>query len=152
MAISNDDARRQMLDAVADATDALGSALALLGDAYERLDDHAADRLEQSLFAPVQGAYGRGQRTHAQFAARSGLPGRAFLPAPPGPPHEDARHLIEAAAEAVTRADGILATLQDSMFPVEFGDPELRSGLQGVRESLDHFGTHARDLVRTVGR
>lgn len=152
MPISNAEARQQILDALAEATERLGTALALLGDAYERLDEAAADRLEKSLFGPVQSAYGRGQRTHAQFAARHGLPGRDFPSAPGGAPSQDARHLVETAAEAVELADEQLAGLQDSMMPVEFGDPELRAGLQSVREAVDGFGTHTRDLVRTVGR
>jgi hypothetical protein len=152
MATSNADARQQILDAIAEATDELAAALALLGEAYERLDERTADELEAQLFRPVQIAYGRGQRTHSQFAARYELPGRKFEPAAQVAPHRDARDLIDAAVEAVSKADGTLATLQDSMLPVEFGDPELRAGLQGVREQLGQLGVRARELVRTVGR
>ena len=152
MAITNAEARQQLLDAVAEATDELGLALALLGTAYERLDDHAADRLEEELFRPVQTAYGRAQRTHGAFADRHGLPRRKFEPAAPGAPSQDARHLIDAALDAVDRADGTVVTLQDSMLPVEFGDPELRAGLQGVRELLGGLRGRARELVRTLGR
>ena len=70
------EARQQLLDALAQATDEIGLALALLGEAYDRLDEHAAERLERELFRPVQIAYGRAQRTHAEFAQRHGLPGR----------------------------------------------------------------------------
>ena len=152
MAITNADARQQLLDTLAEATDELGSALALLGDAYERLDDHTAAQLEEELFRPVQIAYGRAQRTHSEFAARYDLPRRKFDPASPGAPHQDPRHLIDDAVEAVAKADSSLAALQDSMLPVEFGDPELRAGLQAVRELVGEIRGRARNLVRTLGR
>jgi hypothetical protein len=152
MATTNAEARAQVLDAVGEATDALGTALALLGTAYERLDERTADQLEEELFRPVQTAYGRAQRTYSEFADRYGLPRRKFDPAPPGAPSQDARHLIDAAVEAVARADGTLSTLQDSMLPVEFGDADLRAGLQAVRELVGRVRTRARELVRVLGR
>jgi hypothetical protein len=152
MAITNADARRQLLDAVGEATDELGSALAFLGAAYERLDEQTADHLEEQLFRPVQRAYGRAQRTYTEFANRYDLAARKFEPASPGSPSQDARHLIDAAVEAVASADATLSTLQDSMLPVEFGDPDLRAGLQAVRELLGDLRARARELVRTVGR
>jgi hypothetical protein len=60
--------------------------------------------------------------------------------------------LLDDAVEAVGRADSTLSTLQDSMLPVEFGDPDLRAGLQGVRELLGDLRPRARELVRTLGR
>lgn len=152
MAITNADARQQILDAIGEATDDLAAALAFLGAAYERLDERTADELETGLFRPVQIAYGRAQRTHSEFASRYGLPRRSFETASPGAPSRDARHLIEAATDAAAKADNTLATLQDSMLPVEFGDAELRAGLQGVRELLGDLRVRARELVRTVGR
>ncbi|HEY5318521.1 MAG TPA: hypothetical protein VIJ20_11100 [Solirubrobacteraceae bacterium] len=152
MAITNADARQQLLDALGDAADELAVALALLGAAYERLDEHTADELEEKLFRPVQLAYGRAQRTHSEFAARYDLPRRKFEPAPPGSPNRDAKYLIDAATDAAAKADGTLATLQDSMLPVEFGDPDLRAGLQAVRELLDDLRLRARELERTIGR
>jgi hypothetical protein len=152
MAITNADARQQLLDAVAEATNAIGAALGSLGEAYERLDEQTADRLEQELFRPVQLAYGRAQRTHSEFASRHGLPTRTFVPAPPGAPSHGVKDLLETAVEAVERADATLSTLQDSMMPIEFGDQELRSGLQGVRELLGDLRPRARELVRTLGR
>jgi len=152
MATTNAEARQQLLDAVGEAADELGSGLALLGTAYERLDERAADQLEEELFRPVQTAYGRAQRTHSEFAARYDLPRRTFAPGAPGAPSQDARHLIDAAVDAVAKADETLATLQDSMVPVEFGDPEVRAGLQGVRELLGPLRVRARELVRTLGR
>ena len=81
MTYRTSDARRDLLERVAEATDDLGVALAALGAAYEQLDTNTADRLEEQLFRPVQLAYGRARRTHAGFAERHGLPGRTFEPA-----------------------------------------------------------------------
>jgi hypothetical protein len=72
MAYVTAEARQELLDAIADATDEIGLALAILGTAYEQLDDHSADTLEEQLFRPVQSAYGRAKRTHAGFAERYG--------------------------------------------------------------------------------
>ena len=152
MAITNAQARQQLLDAVAEATEDIGFALASLGEAYERLDEHTADTLEQELFRPVQLAYGRAQRTHSEFAARHGLPSRSFEPATPGAPSQGVRGLLDAAMDAVDRADSTLVTLQDSMLPVEFGDADLREGLVSVRTLLGDLRSRARELVRTLGR
>ena len=38
------------------------------------------------------------------------------------------------------------------MLPVEVGDPELRAGLEEVRELLSALPGRARQLVRTLGR
>ena len=46
------------------------------------------------------------------------------------------RELIERAGDAAYDADQAIAELQDSMLPVEVGDPELRAGLSQVRETL----------------
>jgi hypothetical protein len=152
MAYTTAEARQQLLDTLAEATDAIGIALASLGEAYERLDEHTADRLEQELFRPVQMAYGRAQRTHAEFAARHGLPNRTFERASPGAPSKGAKDLLDTAVEAVGEADGKLAMLQDSMLPVEYGDAELRAGLQEVRKLVGDVRVGARQLVRTLGR
>jgi hypothetical protein len=53
---------------------------------------------------------------------------------------------------AVGRADNALATLQDSMLPVEVGDPELRAALADLRELVGTLEVRARELVRTLGR
>jgi hypothetical protein len=152
MSITNADARQQLLDAIAEATDEIGLALGSLGEAYEHLDEQTADRLERELFRPVQLAYGRAQRTHSEFAARHGLPSRRFEPASRVAPSHGVKELLDDAVEAVGRADSTLSTLQDSMLPVEFGDPDLRAGLQGVRELLGDLRPRARELVRTLGR
>jgi len=146
------DGRQQILDALARAIEEIGVALAALGEAYELLDERAADRLEQELFRPVQSAYGRAQRTYAGFAERHGLPGRAFAPAVQGAPSTGVRGFIDGALEAGDRADDELAGLQDSMLPIEVGDAELRAGLQEVRELIGELRHRARELVRTLGR
>jgi len=96
MAITNADARQQLLDAVAEATDDIGVALGSLGEAYERVDEQTADRLEQELFRPVQRAYGRAQRTHSEFATRHGLPVRRFEPASQVAPSHGVKELSTA--------------------------------------------------------
>jgi hypothetical protein len=146
------EARQQMLDTVADATEELGAALAALGAAYEQLDEHSADRLEEQLFRPVQVAYGRARRTHAGFAERHGHPPRGFEPAAAGAPSHGVRGFVDQALEAVEEADLTLAELQDSMAPVEVGDAELRAGLAGVRELLSPLPDRARELLRRWGR
>jgi hypothetical protein len=148
MAQTTAEARQQVLEA----TDDLGAALALLSEAYERLDEHSADLLEQDLFRPVRTAYGRARRTHAEFAARFGLPGQTPAPAPLGAPSRSVKDLVGDAVDATSRAGSTLATLQDSMLPVEVGTPELRAGLAEVRRLLDHVRLRARELIRTLGR
>jgi hypothetical protein len=145
------DGRQQILDELARAIEETGIALVALGEAYERMDEQAGDRLEEELFRPVQSAYGRGQRTHTRFATQYGLPERAFPSPKPGLP-TDPRRAIEHAAEALHIADETLATLQDSMLPVEVGDPELRAGLAGVRDLIAPLPARSRELVRTLGR
>ena len=152
MAYSTAEARQDLLDAVADAIDDLAHALAALGAAYELLDEHKADDLEQALFGPVQRAYGRARRTHADFAARSGLPGRTFTMPEPGAPSTGLKGFVDASVSAVTNADATLATLQDSMMPIEVGDAELRAGLANVRELVADVPQRARALTRTIGR
>ena len=152
MTYATADGRQQILDALAQAIEELGVAIAALGEAYELLDERTADRLEQELFRPVQSAYGRAQRTYAGFAERHGLPDRTFAPAVPGAPSTGVRGFIDGALDAAGRADGELAALQDSMLPIEVGDAELRAGLQEVRELIGELRSQARGLVRTLGR
>jgi hypothetical protein len=143
--------RRQILGDAAEAADELSQALSALGEAYELLDEHSADVMEAELFQPLQAAYGQLKRTHAEFAARHGLPGREFRPATLSLP-ADARATIDRAAEAVQRADEQLAELQDSMLPVEVGDQELRAGLSRVRSLMAPVPSRAHQLIRTIGR
>ncbi|HEV2974154.1 MAG TPA: hypothetical protein VGX69_04070 [Solirubrobacteraceae bacterium] len=146
------DARQGLLDTVAGAIERLGVALSALGEAYERLDERTAERLEHELFGPVQLAYGRAQRTCTAFAARHEFPARTFAPAPAAAPSTGAHGLIDAAAQAVAEADATLSELQDSLAPVEVGDAELRDGLREVRELLGPLPARARELERVLGR
>ncbi len=152
MPYTSADARQGLLDTVAVAIEQLGVALAALGEAYEQLDEQTGDRLERELFGPVQLAYGRAQRTCSAFAARHELPTRTFTPAPEVHPSTGAHRLIDAAAQAIAEADATLSELQDSLAPIEVGDPELRDGLRQVRELLGPLGGRARELVRVLGR
>src|ERR1700748_95553 len=114
MAYSAGEARQQLLDDIAAATDQLALAVAALGEAYEELDEQTADRLEEELFRPVQSAYGRLRRTHADFAERHRLAARTFTPSSGGAHSGDPRVYVERAVEAIERADQGLADLQDS--------------------------------------
>jgi hypothetical protein len=152
MAYVAGEARREMLDRLAEAIDDIAAALAALGEAYEQLGTGPADRLEEGLFAPVQAAYGRAKRTHLGFAQRHGLPAGTFAPAKQGLPSTGVRGFVDAAVASVAEADAVLADLQDSMMPVEVGDPELRAGLAEVRDLLGDVGGRAREFTRTLGR
>ncbi len=147
-----DDARQELLDAIAEAIDELGVALAALGDAYEQLDEHSADTLESELFRPVQVAYGRAQRTYGAFAARYRLRSRSFEPVQPGRPSTGVKGFLEQAVEQVGFAEQSLAELQDSLRPVEVGDPELRAGLGEVRSLLADLAPRAERFVSRFGR
>jgi len=146
------DARQQMLDEIATAVEQIAAALAALGEAYDEVDERAADRLEEELFRPVQAAYARAQRTHSEFAQRHALPARSFGVAPRPHVSMGARGHLDAAVEHVVDADQILSELQDSMMPVEVGDQELRAGLAEVRRLLDEIAARAREVVRVLGR
>jgi hypothetical protein len=146
------DARQQLLDTVGEATEALASSVAALGEAYEQLDEQSGDVLEEQLFRPVQHAYGRARRTYADFAARHELDVAEFGPVTLGAPSRGARGFIDDGVDHARRADEVLATLQDTLLPVEVGDPELRCGLEEVRTLLGDVPGRARELVRTLGR
>jgi hypothetical protein len=153
VAYTTAEARQDLLDALAEAIERIGFALAALGAAFEQLDERNADRLETELFGPVQVAYGRAKRAHTQFAARHGLASPPFAAdSEPGIPSTGARGFIDNAVNAVAEADTALADLQDSMLPAEVGDPELRAALADVRELLAGVRQRARELERTLGR
>ncbi len=144
--------RQQILDTLAIAADGIADALALLSEAYEHLDEYAAERLEEKLFQPIQTAYGRAKRAHAGFAERHELASRAFQTPSPVAPSNDTKVLIEAAVDAAAKADSVLGELQDSMLPIEVGDVELRASLAEVRELVGGVRSRARELIRTLGR
>jgi hypothetical protein len=152
MAYTTAEGRQQLLDTIAEAIDGLGQAIALLGVAYEELDESRGDELEARLFRPVQAAYGRARREHAEFAARVGLSARTFeQPAAPAAWH-GARSLVQDAAEELGAADDTLSELQDSLLPVEVGDQELRRGLSEVRELLGPLEHGADDVLKLLWR
>jgi len=152
MTYTSDEGRRELLGATAEAADAIGVALAALTAAYELVDDDMADRLEAELCGPVQAAYWRAKRGHAEFTGRHGLAPSAFASAEPGAPSAGAGGYVEQAIEAVEHADDILSELQDSMLPVEVGDPELRAAIADVRTRLGEVPGRAHELLRTLGR
>lgn len=137
---------------IAGSIDQLGISLGMLEGAYELLDESSAETLESDLFRPVQRAYGRAKRTYAEFAERYELESRDFEQAPAGAPARGAKGLIDGAVSAASEADRQLAELQDSMLPVEVGDPELRAGLEQVRELVGGMPGRAREMLRTLGR
>ena len=151
MSYSTASAREQVLDEIASAVEHLGTAVARLGEAYEELDERSADRLEQELFRPLRAAYGVARRTYNEFSARYTIEARAPADASPGLPAQP-REELERAAEEIRTADETIASLQDSMLPVEVGDQELRTGLSRTRELISPLPGRARELVRILGR
>jgi len=152
MPYTSAEARQELLDALAAVTDDIGVALGALGDAYEQLDEATADHLEELLFAPVQAAYGRAKRTQGEFADRHGMTRPESATPAPGAPSRGVRAFVDAAVDAVQRADTSLAALQDSLMPVEVGDAELRAGMAEVRRQLAGVPASAREFVRRLGR
>jgi len=146
------EAREQILADLAIAIEQIAIAAACLGAAYELLDELTADRLEAELFRPVQKAFGRAKRTHSQFAARVALPGYDLEAPSAGLPSQGVKSFVERAVGAAGAGGGTVADLQDSMLPIEAGDPELRVGLAEVRELLDQVPGRAREFLRTLGR
>jgi hypothetical protein len=152
MAYITAEARQELLDSIAEAADELAVAIAALGDAYEQLDEASADTLEEELFRPVQHAYARARRTHAEFAARHGLPERAFPPATHKAPSTGVKGLLEVTDDALRQSEAILVELQDSMSPVEVGDAELRAGLADVRSTLADLAGRPERFASRFGR
>ncbi len=152
MPITTREAQEQILGDLAAAIQRIALAVACLGEAYELLSVTTAERLENELFRPTQRAYGRGKRTHSEFAQRIGAEQHTFLPASAGLQSQGAKIFIEGAVSAAADADERIAKLQDSMLPVESGDAELRSGLAETRALLAELPAKARELLRTLGR
>ncbi len=151
MSYTNESGRRQVLDEMAAAADELSTALAVLGELYERLDEHGAERVEQTVFRPVQSAYGQLKRTYVEFAARHGMPARTLRAGEVGLP-TDPRAMLERVADAAQLADTSLGELQDSLLPIEVGDEALRAGLSRTRTLLGPVPAACDALVRTFGR
>ena len=152
MAYTSESARRQLIDQLGQAVEQLSVALAAVGEAYEAADERTAGELEERLFRPVQGAYGRAQRTRSGFAERHQLTAEPVAAAPATAPSADPRVHLERAIEAIERADQVIGEMQDSMLPVEVGDRELRDGLTDVRELIASAPTQGRQLLRLIGR
>jgi len=152
MSYTTAEGREQVLDSLSHAAQELDAALASLTEAYEQLDERTAERVEADLFRPVQLAYGRARSTQRDFAERSGLAPREQAQTARAAPSHSVQELLATAVEDARRADHTLASLQDSMLPIEVGDAELRAGLVAVREQLSGVGTNARELLRTFGR
>jgi hypothetical protein len=152
MSYTEADARQQLLDRLAVATDQLARALASLTGAYEQLGEAEGERLEDWLFRPVQRAYGRARSTHSGFAARYGFEQREFETPVPEAPSTGVRGFVEHAVEAAGAADTAIAELQDSLMPIEVGDAELRAGLTEVRQLLDGLPERARRFISEFGR
>jgi hypothetical protein len=146
------EARVQLLNELADAADQLGKALTSLGAAYEQLDEQQASRLEEQLFRPVQRAYGRAKRTHAQFASRYRLGDRDFKMQSAKLPSTGVLGFIQDAVGAVERADLGLVALQESSIAIEVGDVNLRAGVAEVRQLIDGVSEAARSFERSFGR
>lgn len=152
MAYTTVEARGQLLGDLGEATEALALALACIGAAYEEVDEHSGDLIEEQLFRPVEGAYGRARRTYDEFARRHEVPVRPFEQRSAGVHSGDPRVYLERAIAALEQADHGIAELQDSMLPVEVGDRELRTGLSEVREAIANAPGRAHELLRVLGR
>ena len=152
MAITRAEAQEQILEALGSATEQIGLAVECLGEAYEQLSESEGDRLEMELFGPAQKAFGLARRTRDGFSSRTGTRAAALLQLPVGARSQGARAFIDKATQAAEIADHEVAELQDTMLPIEAGDPELRAGLAAVREQLAAIPAASRDFVRTLGR
>ena len=152
MALTRTEAQEQILGDLQSAIEALDLAVACIGEAYEHLDEESQDRLDSTLFRPVQKAYGQAKKTQDRFARQTGVATLDPEPSGPGLSSQGAQSFIEQAVEAAALADTSISDLQDSMLPIEFGDPELRQSLANIREPLAGVPTAAREFLRTLGR
>ncbi|MDQ3729959.1 MAG: hypothetical protein M3355_10265 [Actinomycetota bacterium] len=152
MAFTTVEARDRIIGDLEAAEEELGLAVACLGEAFELLATGSADRLEDDLFRPVQKAYVRTKHTRIAFATRVAQDTDEPATKPPGPPSQGAKGFVEQATSAASQADLILSELQDSMMPVEGGDPELRASLSEIRELIGPVHTSSRQFLGTLGR
>ena len=102
MAITQAEARQQILDDLAGANERIAFAAACLGTAYELLSIGPADRLEAELYRPAQRAYGRGKRTRMQFAERTGFEVSEYESPSPGLKSQGAKAFVERAVVAAS--------------------------------------------------
>lgn len=151
MSYTNDSGRRQIVDDAVAAANFMGDALAALGEAYELLEEHAAEQMEDTVFKPTQSAYGLLKRTLTDFATRYGVSAPTFRPSTVPAP-TDPHTTLDRVADQIQSADDALADLQDTMLPVEVGDTELRAGLSRTRQLIARVPTAAEELVRILGR
>lgn len=152
MAVTMDQARGQIVAELGGAIVQIGFSVACLGAAYELLDEINADRLEAELFRPAQRALGRAKRANSRFATDHGLSAPdGEIPEPVGV-SEGVKSLVERSVTAAAGGSRRIAELQDSMLPIEAGDPELRAALAEVRELVDGLAGPAREFLRTLGR
>ena len=152
MALTRTEAHEQILGDLQSAIEALDLAVACIGEAYEHLDEESQDRLDSTLFRPIQRAYGQAKKTQARFAEQTGASTLDPEPAGPGLASQGAQSFIEQAVEAAADGDSAISDLQDSMLPIEFGDPELRASLAAIREPLAEVPRAAQEFIRTLGR
>lgn len=152
MAITHQEAREQILEVMATAIEHIALSVESLGEAYEQMSDDEADRLEADLFGPVQKAYGVARRTSRGFSERVTVTGREPEALSHGSRTQSAKELVDRAVFAAEEADREIAELQDTMYPIESGDAELRAGLAEVRDLLDGLPGASRELLRTLGR
>jgi hypothetical protein len=150
--VTTDEGRRRIVGDLTQAIGTLDLTLACLAEAFDLLATGTADRMETELFRPAQKALGRAKRTQAAFASAHGLEIEQPSPASAGPPSQGAKALIERSIDAAGEADRTLAELQDSMLPIEVGDPDLRAGLSDVRALVGALPAPARELLRGLGR
>jgi hypothetical protein len=152
VATSTVEARGQILDELAGATVQISFAVSCLGAAYELLDEASADRLEAELFRPAQRALARSKRAASGFAGRYGLTATVREAPSPGLPSQGVKIFVERALTAAGEAGRRIVELQDSMLPIEAGDPELRTALAETRELVDSLAPPARQFLSTLGR
>jgi hypothetical protein len=145
-------AREGLLKTLTQAIEEIALAVNALGEAYEQLDEYTGDQLEEQLFRPAQLAYGKLKQTYTSFAERFELSAESFSERPAGPLSSGVKGFLDSAMQATATADEILSSLQDSLLPVEVGDPQLRAGIASVRELLGDLPGRARQLTRTFGR
>ena len=124
------EARQEMLDTLGDAIDEIAAALC---------GSRRGVRSSSARFPPTGSRRSCSARSRPRTGVRSrptpaspsgrGCPAGRSLPRLQGLPSTGIRGFVDSAVESVAEADAELAELQDSMMPVEVGDPELRAGL-----------------------